>query len=156
METQPTRASYSLHSCVHDWAPAHLHLTVSEQLCWYAVECVAASIDKDDWEVLGQVRYGRLAQHRVRCVHPWFRRILQRKESLYDDHQTLVWIADLLAKQVQLLAAEQMCLRALAGRNKALGPDHASALDTVNNLGSLYKDQGKLEEAEKVFRRVRT
>jgi hypothetical protein len=28
--------------------------------------------------------------------------------------------------------------RALAGKEKAWGPEHTSTLDTVNNLGSLY------------------
>jgi hypothetical protein len=37
-----------------------------------------------------------------------------------------------------------MYVRALAGNEKA---DHASTLDTVNNLGNLYYAQGKLAEA---------
>ena len=41
-----------------------------------------------------------------------------------------------------------MYQRALAGYEKALGPDHISTLNTVNNLGTLYRDQGKLKEAE--------
>jgi hypothetical protein len=38
-----------------------------------------------------------------------------------------------------------MYQRALAGWEKALGPDHTSTLDTVHNLGNLYRDQGKLQ-----------
>ena len=34
---------------------------------------------------------------------------------------------------------------------KAWGPDHTSTLSTVNNLGLLYKSQGKLDEAEKMY-----
>jgi len=41
-----------------------------------------------------------------------------------------------------------MYQRALQGKEKALGEEHASPLDTVNNLGLLYAAQGKLEEAE--------
>jgi tetratricopeptide (TPR) repeat protein len=44
--------------------------------------------------------------------------------------------------------------RALAGTEKALGPNHTSTLDTVNNLGNLYADQGKLDEAEEMYRRA--
>jgi hypothetical protein len=44
--------------------------------------------------------------------------------------------------------------RALAGREKALGPEHTSTLDTVNNLGLLYADQGKLAEAEAMYERT--
>jgi hypothetical protein len=42
--------------------------------------------------------------------------------------------------------AEQMYTRALAGYEKALGAEHTSTLMSVNNLGILYKIQGKLVE----------
>ena len=45
-------------------------------------------------------------------------------------------------------------LRALEGREKSLGLEHISTLDTVNTLGILYADQGKLAEAEKVYQRA--
>ncbi len=32
-----------------------------------------------------------------------------------------------------------------------LEPKHTSTLDTVNNLGNLYKDRGKLKEAEAMY-----
>ena len=44
--------------------------------------------------------------------------------------------------------------RALAGYEKALGPDHTSTLRTVHNLGILYADQGKLGEAERMHQRA--
>ncbi|KAG4427552.1 hypothetical protein IFR05_016963, partial [Cadophora sp. M221] len=44
--------------------------------------------------------------------------------------------------------------RALQGCEEALGPDHTSTLSTVNNLGNLYADQGKLAEAEKMCLRA--
>ena len=50
--------------------------------------------------------------------------------------------------------AEQIFVRALARKEKALGPDHTSTLLTVNNLGMLYRDQGKLAEAEQVYVRA--
>ena len=33
-------------------------------------------------------------------------------------------------------------------------PEHTFTLDTVNNLGILYKGQGKMAEAEKMYQRV--
>jgi hypothetical protein len=45
-------------------------------------------------------------------------------------------------------------VRALAKKEKALGPDHTSTLETVNNLGNLYAEQGKLAEAEQMFVRA--
>ncbi len=52
--------------------------------------------------------------------------------------------------------AENMYLRALTGYEKAWGPEHTSTLDTVNNLGNLYRDQGKMKEAEDMFQRAKT
>jgi hypothetical protein len=45
--------------------------------------------------------------------------------------------------------------RALGGSERALEADHTSTLDTVNNLGVLYRDQGKLAEAEQMYVRAR-
>ncbi len=44
-----------------------------------------------------------------------------------------------------------MYLRALGGKEKAWGPEHTLMLGIVNNLGRLYKDQGKLVEAEQMY-----
>jgi hypothetical protein len=44
--------------------------------------------------------------------------------------------------------------QALAGYEKALGPDHTSTLTTVQNLGNLYTGQGKLGEAEQMYQRA--
>ncbi|KAL4744554.1 hypothetical protein BDW72DRAFT_208926 [Aspergillus terricola var. indicus] len=51
----------------------------------------------------------------------------------------------------ELEEAEEVYQRALAGYQKALGSDHTSTLNTVGNLGNLYKNQGKLEEAEEMY-----
>ena len=40
---------------------------------------------------------------------------------------------------------------ALKGFEKAWGSNHASVLNTINNLGNLYTDQGKLIKAEKMY-----
>jgi tetratricopeptide (TPR) repeat protein len=44
--------------------------------------------------------------------------------------------------------------RALRGREEALGVGHSSTLQTVNNLGLLYANQGKLGEAEQMYERA--
>jgi Tfp pilus assembly protein PilF len=44
--------------------------------------------------------------------------------------------------------------RALQGKEKAWGPCYTLTLATVNNLGILYADQGKLDEAEKMYQRA--
>src|SRR2546421_2814509 len=60
-----------------------------------------------------------------------------------------------LCDQIDMNAeAETMYLRALQGKEKAWGAEHTSTLDTVNNLGNLYADQGKMAEAEAMFLRA--
>jgi tetratricopeptide (TPR) repeat protein len=49
---------------------------------------------------------------------------------------------------------ENLYMRALHGKKKALGAEHTSTLDTVNNLGILYKSQGKMAEAEAMYMRA--
>jgi Tfp pilus assembly protein PilF len=44
--------------------------------------------------------------------------------------------------------------RALAGYEKALGSHHTSTLVTINNLGVLYRDQGRLIDAERMYHRA--
>ncbi|CAG8884732.1 unnamed protein product, partial [Penicillium egyptiacum] len=56
--------------------------------------------------------------------------------------------------QGKLDEAEQIYIRALAGYEKALGPNHTSTLRTVDNLGVLYASQGKLDEAEQMHIRA--
>ncbi|PVH90016.1 hypothetical protein DL98DRAFT_380525, partial [Cadophora sp. DSE1049] len=53
-----------------------------------------------------------------------------------------------------LVKAEQILQRALQGKEKALGPNYTSTLDTVNNLGNLYIYQGRLVEAEQIYQRA--
>jgi tetratricopeptide (TPR) repeat protein len=60
----------------------------------------------------------------------------------------------LYADQSKLGEAEKMYQRALEGKEKALGLEHTSTLDTVNNLGLLYAYQGKLDEAESMYQRA--
>ena len=51
-------------------------------------------------------------------------------------------------EQGRLKDAEMMYNRSLTGYEKALGPDHTSTLNTVHNLGRLYRNQGCLNDAE--------
>jgi tetratricopeptide (TPR) repeat protein len=63
-------------------------------------------------------------------------------------------LATLYINQGRLVEAEAMFKRALAGREKTIGPTHADTLMTVGNLSVLYRDQGRLVEAEAMFKRT--
>jgi tetratricopeptide (TPR) repeat protein len=43
--------------------------------------------------------------------------------------------------------------RSLAVREKTLGPDHAEAASVLNNLGELYRTEGRFAEAEPLLKR---
>ncbi|KAK5454944.1 hypothetical protein LTS15_005664 [Exophiala xenobiotica] len=110
--------------------------------------------NKEDFDSLGHFRLTHLTAHAIRLRHISDHRGDVMK-SLDDDRLgKACLIAVLLAQQVQHVAAEQMYMLTLAGYEKALGADHPSTLDTVNNLGLLYADRGKLDEAEKMYQRA--
>lgn len=156
VEVQTITHSYSMHSCVHDWITAGLNPIINEHSYWYAFDCVVASINKDDWELLGILKYARLTPHAVRLG---YHRLLDNQACRNIPPSRLdqaTYISELLAKQVQLSAAEGIYLRALAGKEKALGLEHTSTLNTVNNLGNVYRDQDKLNEAEHMYMRALT
>uniref|UniRef100_L7J7P1 Kinesin light chain n=1 Tax=Pyricularia oryzae (strain P131) TaxID=1143193 RepID=L7J7P1_PYRO1 len=50
--------------------------------------------------------------------------------------------------------AEQMHRETLALRKKVLGPENPSTLNSMNNLASVLKNQGKYEEAEHLYQRL--
>ncbi|KAI2822751.1 hypothetical protein CBS133816_9241 [Aspergillus niger] len=152
LEVKASLKSWSMHRCVHDWTLAVLNKDIDLQQYWYAFDCIAESISKDGWEFddFRHLSYSRLAAHATRLVL-----LHQHNNILYSmtPHylKKVADIAGLLKDQVQLKPAEEMYQRALAGYEKALGPDHTSTLDTVNDLGILYFEQGKLKEAEEMF-----
>ncbi len=50
--------------------------------------------------------------------------------------------------------AEPFYKRALAIREKALGPDHPGVATDLNNLAGLFEAQGKYAEAEPLYKRA--
>ncbi|KAL5050528.1 hypothetical protein BDW71DRAFT_203267 [Aspergillus fruticulosus] len=75
--------------------------------------------------------------------------------NLYSD-QGKHW-QDMKRHWGKLKEAEEVYQRALAGKEKALGPNHLTqppTLNTVNDLGSLCRAQGKLKEAEEKYQRA--
>jgi tetratricopeptide (TPR) repeat protein len=60
----------------------------------------------------------------------------------------------LYADQDRLVVAEQIYNRALQGTEKAVGPNHTSACDILNNLGALYNEQGRLVDAQQMYERA--
>ncbi|APA15328.1 hypothetical protein sscle_14g100980 [Sclerotinia sclerotiorum 1980 UF-70] len=140
---------YSVHSCVHSWIVFVLNKGWDKSLAHLALTCVASEVP-DTNEKYWWLSQRRLLQHATRQA--FF------IEDAKVDIDRLYWefhnLGDLYRDQGKLAEAEMMYLRALEGREKALGPDHTSTLQTVNNLGILYRNQGKLAEAEMMYLRA--
>ncbi|RMZ81359.1 hypothetical protein DV738_g2165, partial [Chaetothyriales sp. CBS 135597] len=149
LQQQLRSGGYSVHSCVHSWTVFVLNKEWDEGLARLALTCVASEVpcthDKNWWLV-----QRRLLQHARRQDFL----ILDGKVDIKGLDWAFHKLGDLYADQGKLAEAENMYIRALQGKEEALGPDHTSTLDTVNNLGSLYTSQGKLAEAEKMYIRA--
>ena len=63
-------------------------------------------------------------------------------------------LAVLYLAQGRYAEAEPLHKRALAIREKALGPDHADVAQSLNNLAALYVAQGRYAEAEPLYKRA--
>jgi len=146
LQQQLGSKGYSVHGCVHAWTVFVLNKEWDKGLAMLALDCVASEVPsthEKDWWLLQR----RLLQHVTR----------QDLFAVEDkvDLRGLYWafhnLGDLYSSQGKLAEAEKMYIRALQGREEALGPDHTSTLNTVNNLGNLYADQGKLAEAEVMY-----
>ena len=68
--------------------------------------------------------------------------------------QSLNNLAALYADQGRYADAEPLYKRALAIREKALGPDHPDVATSLNNLAELYRDQGRYADAEPLYKRA--
>jgi tetratricopeptide (TPR) repeat protein len=154
VESHHQTGSYSLHVCVHDWTLASLNARIDTTQYWLAFTCLASHISLHDWDNLSALRYRRFVPHAVRLVHERFQKVGSQQDWLRHKLTETYVIARLLNEQIQYKAAERMYVRALAGDEKALGPDHTSTLNTVHGLGVLYRDQGKLAEAEQMYQRA--
>ncbi|CAG7955633.1 unnamed protein product [Penicillium nalgiovense] len=150
LESKQQEKSYAMHPVVQDWCH-HLASTDENvnsiqlnELALISVGYTVPSSCERHYSALQQrliphanyVRYGDLSDDDVAL---WG--ALHNLGTLYSD-------------QGKLNEAEEMYQRALAGCEKALGPDHTSTLDTVNNLSILYASHGKLKDAEEMYQRA--
>ena len=140
---------YSIHSCVHSWTIFVLNKEWDQSLARLALTCVASKIpctNMENWWLLQR----RLLQHAIRQENF----IMEGKVNSEGLDWTLHTLGDLYKDQGNLAKAEAMYIRALQGKEEALGPKYTSTLKTVNNLGLLYFDQGKLAKAEAMYIRA--
>jgi tetratricopeptide (TPR) repeat protein len=142
-------SSFSIHAVVHEWS---LYNIIDDQarkrLCVQAIRMVVENIpkskDADDYQAARKLLpHARMAATR----HVKMREVAALQLEI---HQMAYFMQDWESSQT----VESLYLRALRGKEEALGAKHTSTLDTVNNLGMLYKNQGKLKEAEGMYLRA--
>jgi tetratricopeptide (TPR) repeat protein len=147
--------SHSMHSVLHRWCCNLADGAEQYELGRIAVGLVASSVPGES-EVEFWKKQKRLMAHGLR-TSGWIIEDGRSDEkraveaSIRPDHFHM--LAYLLGNEDRQ-QAEKMYQRALQGYEKAWGPEHTSALTTVNNLGALYADLGRLDEAEKMYQRA--
>jgi tetratricopeptide (TPR) repeat protein len=152
VEGKAETASYAMHSVLHSWCRYLGESEAERESFWelavYIVEGMVPSKSTEEYWVLQR----RLLPHGQMILDG-----MKSKTRVETDVNKL-WaygnLAGMFADHDRYMEAEAMYERALAGYEKALGPEHMSTLSTVNNLGGLYADQGRLAEAEAMYKRA--
>ena len=146
---------HSMHSVLHRWCGHLADEEEQDELGCLAVGLVASNVplksDAEFWK-----KRKRVMAHGLR-VNRWI--VGAGREGREGDVKASIRPGSLhslgyLLEEEDRQRAAQMYQRALAGKEKAWGPQHTSTLTTVNNLGNLYKVLGRLEEAEQMYQRA--
>ncbi|PZC89039.1 TadD, Flp pilus assembly protein TadD, contains TPR repeat protein [Pyrenophora tritici-repentis] len=147
--------SHSMHSVLHRWCGYVAGKHERQELGCLAAGLVAWSVPlESDAEFLKKRK--RVMAHGLR-VSGW----IEEDSGLGKEKVVEVLIRPdhfhnlgYLLNDEDRQRALQMYQRALKGKEKAWGLEHTSTLSTVNNLGLLYVDLGRLDEAEKMYQRA--
>ena len=140
---------FSIHAVVHDWSLYNLFDDeYRERLCVRAIRMVAESVpSSQDADSLQAAQW--LLSHA---------RMAARRHAKMNEvaglHLELHKLACFMSEWESSQEVESLYVRALRGYEETLGAKHTSTLDTVNNLGNLYYNQGKTKKAEEMYVRA--
>ncbi|KAH1396389.1 hypothetical protein KXV30_000671 [Aspergillus fumigatus] len=133
VEPRQQEGSFTIHPVVQDWC---FHIAASEERTVQLYELALVSVGytvprKDDRE------YAQLQQRLL----PHADYVIQREKYSWLEDKVAVWralsrLGNLYTNQGRLQEAEEMYQRALAGYEKALGPDHAKSCKLADDLAS--------------------
>jgi tetratricopeptide (TPR) repeat protein len=143
--------SYTMHAVLHRWSRS-LSLDTDAAPLIYISICLLASATPSSEDIMSWKLQRRLLQHVLHACNELNVTRTPAQQEL--PSRATSRLGTLFRHQDKLNDAEQMYLRALPAKEKALGPNHKSTLATVNNLGTLYWKQGKLDEAKQMFQRA--
>jgi tetratricopeptide (TPR) repeat protein len=147
--------SHSMHSVLHRWCGYLADKEEQHELGWLAVGLVALNVPlKSDTEFWKKRK--RIMAHGLRVCGWVVEAGRLGEEGAVETSiqpESLHSLGYLLEEESRQ-QAEQMYQRALARKEKAWGLEHTSTLNTVNNLGILYADLGRIDKAEQMYQRA--
>ena len=131
--------SFSVHSVLHLWC-FHNSDKRKTEIAWLAIMVVASAVPIES-DVDHSLLERRLLPHCNRVYSLPHQNIPKNmsKPSELSLIKACGFLAVLYSDQDMMVKAEDMYLRALAGFEKAWGPDHKSTLDTRYNLADLFE-----------------
>ena len=133
---------YSMHNVVHSWTVRVLNKEWNSQMAGIALDCVASHVPAretpNSWKI-----QRRLMSHAIRCLSF----VDKGAISINGRSGALHCLGYLFAQQGKYDDSEKMYQQAIRGKEKELGPEHSSTLDTLDELVILYGDMGRWREA---------
>ena len=137
VESHGISGGYSMHNCVHAWTK---HVLKSENdripMTKLALNCIGSAVP-DETVFEYWLRQRRLLPHANRCLEFFGNDSILNSEDNKYILNAVHNLGALYLDQGKMKEAEDMYIRALAGKKKAWGLEHTSTLETVNKLGVL-------------------
>ena len=157
IESSGDAGGYVMHTVVHRWVYLYhgmKHRLALELLAFIVVGLAVPMSNERDYARIQQrlLPHANMCSARVTDVEEAMARKEQHSNGMMlqfsgvassDKWGAIHKLGPLYYNQDQLDEAEKMLFRALQGYEKAVGAEHTSTLQTVNNLGALYYNQGK-------------
>ena len=155
-------SSYTIHVLVQEWSWQMHTIHSRGKLVALAVlivgSAVPANSQRDFW-----ITQRRLLPHADRCVKKFSEFIGKGQAQLTNlglNYPTPLFLealsnlGSLYKDQTEFAKAEELLCLALEQKERLLGSEHLSTLDTMQDLGNLYCAQGKYYEARELYMKV--
>jgi tetratricopeptide (TPR) repeat protein len=108
-----------------------------------------ASLPDPEWNEVGWRLWERLAPH-CRTLLDYLREHALEPKATRMMNQLALWFSN----RAEYTEAPPLYQRALAIREKVLGPEHPDVAESLNDLAVLYRAQGQYAKAEPLYQRA--
>ena len=137
---------YSMENSVHLWTRYVVNVEPDVELARLALKCISLHVPK----INQSQNWPRLFGH-VDRVHA----LVRAGILVQDEDKLMLWaimseMGIFFSKRNYFTEAPKMHQYVLEGREKTLGLEHTSTLDTVTNLGVVYWQRDRLDKAEQM------